>query len=88
MIQSRAGENSIHQPGTPESHLLDLLGDGQFKSIEELLEEAPGFRWAELFILIDSLSRSGMVELRRKEFTYWVKKAEPRRAAHVSHPRR
>ena len=40
----------------------------------------------QLFIVIDSLNRSGIVELRRKSFTYWLRKAEPWGAANVSHP--
>ena len=86
MTQSASTQSNSHPLSTPESHVLDLLGDGQFRSLEELLEEAPEFRWAELFIVIDRLSRNGMVELRRKCLTYWVRKAEARRAAHVSHP--
>ena len=88
MTQSASAESSIHRPGNPESYLLDLLRDGRFHSIEELLEEVPEFSWAQLFIVMDSLNRSGMVELRRKGFTYWLRKAEPRRAANVSHPHR
>jgi hypothetical protein len=41
-----------------------------------------------LFVAMDSLSRSEVIELRRHGFTYWLRTAEPRRGAHVSHPDR
>ena len=88
MSQSMSAENSTHRLGTLESHLLELLRDGRFHAIEELLAEASEFSWGQLFIVMDNLSRSGMVELRRKGFTYWLRKAEPRGAANVSHPHR
>jgi len=88
MTRSASAENSIHRLGNPESHLLDLLRDGRFHSIEKLLEDWPEFSWSQLFIVMSRLSRRGMVELRRKGFTYWLRKAEPRRAANVSHPHR
>ena len=88
MTQSTSAVNSTYRLGNPESHLLDLLRDGRFHAIEELLEEVPQFSWAQLFIVMDSLSRSGMIELRRKGFTYWLRKAEPRRRANVSHSHR
>ena len=77
MIRSTSAENSTHQLGTPESHVLDLLRDGRFHTIEELLEEAPEFSWAELFVAMDSLSRNEVIELRRQGFTYWLRKASP-----------
>lgn len=75
MIQSTSAENSPHRAATPESHVLDLLRDGRLHTIEELLEEAPEFSWAELFVAMDSLSRSGVIELRRQGFTYWLRMA-------------
>ena len=45
--------------------------------IEELLEKAPEFSWAQLFVAMDSLSRSKVIELRRHGFTYWLRKASP-----------
>ena len=45
-------------------------------TVEEVMEEAPEFSWAQLFVAMDSLSRSGMVELRRDGFMYWLRKTE------------
>ena len=87
MTRSALSPNSPFQLGTPESHLLDLLRDGGGHTVEELLDEAPQFSWAELFVAMDSLSRSGMIELRRTGFTYCLKKARPWGAAHAPDPR-
>ena len=67
--------NSSHQLTTAESRLLHLLQDGRSHTLEELLEEAPEFSWAELFVAMDSLSRSEVIELHRQGFTYWLRKA-------------
>jgi hypothetical protein len=75
MIHSTSAESSPQRVGTPESHVLALLRDGGFHTIEELLEEAPEFSWAELFVAMDSLSRNAVIELRRQGFTYWLRKA-------------
>jgi hypothetical protein len=53
-------------------------------TVEELLEETTEFSWAQLFAVVDSLSRSGKIELRRDGFTYWLRKAGPLGAANVS----
>ena len=74
MIQSTSAENRLHELGAPESRILDLLRDGRFHTIEELLDEAPEFSWTELFVAMDSLSRSEVIELRREGFTYWLKR--------------
>ena len=74
MTQSASAQNDSHPLSTPESHVLDLLRDGRPHTIEELLDKAPEFSWAQLFVAIDSLSRSEVIELRRHGFTYWLRK--------------
>ena len=88
MTHPLSAMNSARRLGNPESHLLDLLRDGRFHAVDELLQEAPQFSSIQLFLVMDSLSHSGRVELRRAGFTYWLRRAEPRRAANVSHPHR
>lgn len=68
--------NNSHRLSTPESRLLDLLRDGEPYTVEQVLEKAPEFTWVQLFVAMDSLSRTGMVELRREGFMYWLRKAE------------
>ena len=80
--------NSSHQLTTAESHLLHLLQDGRSHTLEELLEEAPEFSWAQLFIAMDHLSRSGMIEICRHGFSYWLRKIESWSVANGSHPHR
>jgi hypothetical protein len=75
MIQSASARNDADPFSTPESHVLDLLRDGGPHTIEELLEKAPEFSWAQLFVAMDSLSRSEVIELRRHGFTYWLRTA-------------
>jgi hypothetical protein len=43
MIQSTSAENSRHRVETAESLVLDLLGDGRFHTLEDLLEQAQEF---------------------------------------------
>jgi len=76
MTPSASSQNITHQLSTPESRLLDLLRDGESYTVEQVMEEAPEFSWAQLFVAMDSLSRSGMVELRRQGFRYWLRKTE------------
>jgi len=76
MIPSAPSQNVTHLLSTPESRLLDLLRDGESYTVEQVMEEAPEFSWAQLFVAMDSLSRSGMVELRREGFRYWLRKTE------------
>jgi hypothetical protein len=76
MTPSAPSQNITHQLSTSESRLLDLLRDGESYTVEEVMEEAPEFSWAQLFVAMDSLSRSGMVELRREGFIYWLRKTE------------
>ena len=75
MTQSASAQNDSHRLRTPESHVLDLLRDGRPHTLEELLEMAPEFSWAQLFVAMDSLSRRAVIELRRHGFTYWLRKA-------------
>jgi hypothetical protein len=75
MIQSTSAENSRHRVETAESLVLDLLGDGRFHTLEDLLEQAQEFSWAELFVAMESLGRNQVIELRRQGFTYWLRKA-------------
>ena len=84
MTLSASSQNSPRRDSAAESCLLDLLRDGRARTVEELLEEATEFSWAQLFVVVDSLSRSGMIELRRDGFTYWLRKAGPWGAANVS----
>ncbi len=79
-----SSQHSPHRHRTAELYLLDLLGDGRAHTVEELLEEATEFSWAELFVVMDSLSRSVRIELRRDGFTYRLRKAGPIGAANVS----
>jgi hypothetical protein len=76
MTPSVPSQNNSHRLSTPESRLLDLLRDGEPYTVEQVLEEAPDFTWVQLFVAMDNLSRSGMVELRREGFIYWLRKAE------------
>jgi len=71
-----------------ESQLLHLLQDGRSHTLEELLDEAPEFSWAQLFIAMDHLSRSGMVEICRHGFSYWLRKVESRSLVNASDPHR
>lgn len=86
MTRSASSQNSAFRLSTPESHLLDLLRDGGAHTVEELLDEAPEFSWSQLFVAVDSLSCSGMIELRRNGFAYWLKKAGAWGAVNVSDP--
>ena len=88
MTTSVPSQDNTHRLSTPESDLLDLLRDGRSYTVEEVLEEAPELSWAQLFIAMDKLSRSGMVELRREGFTYRLRKAEPWSAVNGSPPHR
>jgi hypothetical protein len=77
MTLSASSQNSPHRHSTPESYLLDLLRVSRAHTVEGLLEEVTEFSWAQLFAVIDSLSCSGMIELRRDGLTYWLRKAGP-----------
>jgi hypothetical protein len=88
MTPSAPSQNNTNRLRTPESHLLDLLRDGESYTLEEVLQEAPEFSWAQLFTAMDSLSRNGMVELRREGFTYWLRKTDPWSARNGSPPHR
>jgi hypothetical protein len=77
MTASASSQSNPHRLRAPESHLLDLLRDGESYTLDAVLEEAPEFSWAELFLAMDSLSRSGMIELRREGFTYRLRKTAP-----------
>ena len=88
MTPSAPYQNITHQLSTPESRLLDLLRDGESYTVEQVMEEAPEFSWAQLFVAMDSLSRSGMVELRRDGFMYWLRKTELWSTLNGSRPHR
>lgn len=75
MSPSASAQNDSHRLSTPESQILDLLRDGSPHTIEELLEKAPEFSWAQLFVAMDSLSRSKAIQIDRRGFTYWLQKA-------------
>lgn len=77
MTPSASAQHDSQRLTTPELHVLDLLRDGRPHTIEELLEKAPEFSWAQLFVAMDSLSRSKLIELRRHGFTYWLRNASP-----------
>ena len=88
MTPSVPPQNNPHRLSTPESRLLDLLREGEPYTVEEVLEEAPEFTWVQLFVAMDSLSRNGMVELRREGFIYWLRKAESWSTLNGSPPHR
>ena len=88
MTPSVPSQNNPHRFNTPESRLLDLLRDGEPYTVEQVLEEAPEFTWVQLFVAMDSLSRTGMVELRREGFIYWLRKAESWSTLNGSPPHR
>ena len=88
MTPSAPSQNITHRLSTPESRLLDLLRDGESYTVEEVMAEAPEFCWAQLFVAMDSLSRSGMVELRREGFMYWLRRTEPWSTLNGSPPHR
>jgi len=88
MTPSASSQSNTHRLRTPESHLLDLLRDGKPYTVEKVLEEAPDFTWGQLFVAMDSLSRSGMVELRREGFIYWLRKADSWSTLNGSPPHR
>ena len=77
MIQSASAVKYSQRLSTPESHVLDLLRDGRPHTLEELLEKAPEFSWAQFFVAMDSLSCSEVIDLCRHGFTYWLRKASP-----------
>ena len=70
-------QNRISGLPEPQELVLHRLEDGREHTVEELIELTPGMSWAQLFIAMDNLSRCGSVELRRRGFTYWLRKAEP-----------
>ena len=88
MTPSVPSQDSPRRLSTPESRLLDLLRDGEPYTVEEVLEEATEFTWVQLFVAMDSLSRNGMVELRREGFIYWLRKAESWSTLNGSPPHR
>ena len=88
MTPSVPSQNNSHRLSTPESRLLDLLRDGKPYTVEEVLEVAPEFTWVQLFVAMDSLSRTGMVELRREGFIYCLRKAESWSTLNGSPPHR
>ena len=88
MTPSVPPQNNPHRLSTPESRLLDLLREGEPYTVEEVLEEAPEFTWVQLFVAMDSLSRNGMIELRREGFIYWPRKAESWSTLNGSPPHR
>nr|MBI3613337.1 hypothetical protein [Nitrospirota bacterium] len=53
-----------------EALVLGLLDRAGSPTIEQLAAELPELTWSELFHIIDLLSRSGAIVLRRKGFTY------------------
>jgi hypothetical protein len=56
VTQSASAQNDSHPLSTPESHVLDLLRDGRPPTIEELLDKAPEFSWAQLFVATASVA--------------------------------
>ena len=76
MTPAARSQNIAHQLSSPESRLLDLLRDEESYTVEEVMGVAPEFSWTQLFMAMDSLSRRGMVELRREGFVYWLRKTE------------
>ena len=76
------------QLNSAESRLLHLLEDGRSYTLDELVTEAPEFSWAQLFIAMDHLNRSGMVELCRQGFSYWLRRVDLGSAVNVSYPYR
>ena len=88
MTPAARSQNITNQLSTPESRLIDLLRDGESYTVEEVMEEAPEFSWAQLFVAMDSLIRSGMVELRRDGFMYWLRKTELWSTLNGSRPHR
>jgi DNA-binding transcriptional ArsR family regulator len=54
----------------PETLILERLSRADVVTMEELTTQLPELSWSTLFQTIDVLSRSGMVELRRKGFQY------------------
>ncbi|HMU55596.1 MAG TPA: hypothetical protein PKA61_11340 [Nitrospira sp.] len=58
----------------PEDLVLDRLQDDRRFTIEEILVQVPELSWVQLFMAMDILSRRGDVELRRRGFTYTLKR--------------
>jgi hypothetical protein len=53
-----------------EDLILDLLNRVGSLTIEQMTAELPELAWNEVFQTIDSLSRRGVIILRRKGFQY------------------
>ncbi|SLM49653.1 protein of unknown function [Nitrospira japonica] len=71
-LSTAAYEHADHS--LPEDLILDRLQDGRRFTIEEMLVQVPELSWAQLFLAMDILSRRGDVELRRRGFTYTLKR--------------
>ena len=63
------------RPSTIPSHeslLLAVLDEGDFFTIEQLVERLPELTWNQLFQTLDELSRRNAIVLRRNGFEYEV----------------
>jgi len=53
-----------------ESRVLAVLGETDFLSIEQLVEQLPELTWNQLFHILDDLSRRDAIVLQRRGFDY------------------
>jgi len=60
-----------------ETRVLAVLGESEFLTIEQLVEQVPELTWNQLFHILDDLSRRNAIVLRRRGFEYEVKTRSP-----------
>ena len=60
-----------------ETRVLAVLGQTDFLTIEQLVEQLPELTWNQLFHILDDLSRRDAIVLRRRGFEYDVKTRSP-----------
>jgi len=75
MISQAPAISKVFDRFSSEERILTLLSDGRTHTLEEVIQALPEVSWAQLFIAMDILSRRGDVELRRRGFTYTLRKA-------------
>jgi hypothetical protein len=60
-----------------ESAIMDLLRASGKLTVEEIVARIPALSWSQLFLVMDGLSRTGDVILRREGFTYTLEAMQP-----------
>jgi len=73
MIHYQSPYIGHHMASLDETRVLAVLGEADFLTIEQLVEQLPELTWNQLFHILDSLSRRDAIVLRRRGFEYEVK---------------